>query len=169
MKTIICKITVKVLHLLRNISTARFCIYVCVCFLVILVILDFRCSDQALQRIQARERPVFYFCTISAILIADGCVSCGDFNLRNFYNLGEENKNILFGILAFLVMVILGELFNKMDYFSHPFINLFTYLFEGNSYFCDFNWRIEKSKIIFSYNSENNKKLINYIYNQKHK
>ena len=33
---------------------------------------------------------------------------CVDINLTTFYNIGEENKNILFGILTLLIMVILG-------------------------------------------------------------
>nr|YP_009250305.1 NADH dehydrogenase subunit 5 [Panchlora nivea]AMW91060.1 NADH dehydrogenase subunit 5 [Panchlora nivea] len=33
---------------------------------------------------------------------------CGDFNLTSFYNMGEENKNMLFGMLTLLSMVILG-------------------------------------------------------------
>nr|AVN67491.1 NADH dehydrogenase subunit 5 [Panchlora nivea] len=33
---------------------------------------------------------------------------CGDFNLTAFYNMGEENKNMLFGMLILLMMVILG-------------------------------------------------------------
>jgi len=33
---------------------------------------------------------------------------CGDFNLTTFYNMGEENKNIIFGIITLLIIVILG-------------------------------------------------------------
>ena len=32
---------------------------------------------------------------------------CGDFNLTTFYNIGEENKNIIFGIITLLIIVIL--------------------------------------------------------------
>nr|WGO58049.1 NADH dehydrogenase subunit 5 [Rhabdoblatta incisa] len=33
---------------------------------------------------------------------------CGDFNLTNFYYMGEENKNMIVGMLTLLTMVILG-------------------------------------------------------------
>nr|YP_010946863.1 NADH dehydrogenase subunit 5 [Rhabdoblatta similsinuata]WGO57620.1 NADH dehydrogenase subunit 5 [Rhabdoblatta similsinuata] len=33
---------------------------------------------------------------------------CGDFNLTTFYNMGEENKNMIVGMMGLLIMVILG-------------------------------------------------------------
>nr|WGO57906.1 NADH dehydrogenase subunit 5 [Cyrtonotula longialata] len=33
---------------------------------------------------------------------------CGDFNLTTFYYMGEENKNMIFGMLVLLLMVIIG-------------------------------------------------------------
>nr|YP_010946486.1 NADH dehydrogenase subunit 5 [Cyrtonotula maculosa]WGO57204.1 NADH dehydrogenase subunit 5 [Cyrtonotula maculosa] len=33
---------------------------------------------------------------------------CGDFNLTTFYFMGEENKNMIFGMMGLLMMVILG-------------------------------------------------------------
>nr|YP_010946330.1 NADH dehydrogenase subunit 5 [Anisolampra panfilovi]WGO57048.1 NADH dehydrogenase subunit 5 [Anisolampra panfilovi] len=33
---------------------------------------------------------------------------CGDFNLTTFYHMGEENKNMIVGMLGLLIMVILG-------------------------------------------------------------
>ena len=34
--------------------------------------------------------------------------------------------------------------FNKMNYFSHLFIWSFTYLFEDDSYFCNFGWETSR-------------------------
>ena len=47
---------------------------------------------------------------------------CGDFNLTNFYNTGEENKNILFGMLTLFKMVILGVSLIRLIIFPTPSI-----------------------------------------------
>nr|YP_010946824.1 NADH dehydrogenase subunit 5 [Rhabdoblatta atra]WGO57581.1 NADH dehydrogenase subunit 5 [Rhabdoblatta atra] len=54
---------------------------------------------------------------------------CGDFNLTTFYNMGEENKNMIFGMMGLLVMVILGGSIMSWIIFPTPsFICLPLYL-----------------------------------------
>ena len=47
---------------------------------------------------------------------------CGDFNLTTFYNIGEENKNIIFGIITLLIIVILGGSLIRWIIFPTPSI-----------------------------------------------
>nr|WGO58010.1 NADH dehydrogenase subunit 5 [Rhabdoblatta densimaculata] len=45
---------------------------------------------------------------------------CGDFNLTNFYNLGEENENMIFGMMGLLIMVVLGGAIMSWIIFPTP-------------------------------------------------
>nr|AVN68252.1 NADH dehydrogenase subunit 5 [Rhabdoblatta sp. RHA] len=54
---------------------------------------------------------------------------CGDFNLTTFYNMGEENKNMIVGMIGLLIMVILGGSLMSWIIFPTPsFICLPLYL-----------------------------------------
>nr|WGO58101.1 NADH dehydrogenase subunit 5 [Rhabdoblatta saussurei] len=54
---------------------------------------------------------------------------CGDFNLTTFYYLGEENKNMIVGMMGLLLMVILGgSLLSWMIFPTPSFICLPLYL-----------------------------------------
>nr|YP_010946850.1 NADH dehydrogenase subunit 5 [Rhabdoblatta nigrovittata]WGO57607.1 NADH dehydrogenase subunit 5 [Rhabdoblatta nigrovittata] len=54
---------------------------------------------------------------------------CGDFNLTTFYYMGEENKNMIVGMLGLLIMVILGGSIMSWIIFPTPlFIFLPLYL-----------------------------------------
>nr|WGO58088.1 NADH dehydrogenase subunit 5 [Rhabdoblatta orlovi] len=50
---------------------------------------------------------------------------CGDFNLTTFYHMGEENSNMIVGMMGLLIMVILGGSIMSWIIFPTP---LFIYL-----------------------------------------
>nr|QKK69184.1 NADH dehydrogenase subunit 5 [Opisthoplatia orientalis] len=54
---------------------------------------------------------------------------CGDFNLTTFYYMGEENKNMIFGMMGLLIMVIIGGTILSWIIFPTPsFVCLPLYL-----------------------------------------